>query len=664
MGAVVNSTEPMRRMRVVVTTDRAVDTLSILQVAGVLHAEQSSELKPADRDAIEREMREVSELRTTIGDALKHVDSDRLVRVERDVDVFLTRPLAEIAGETRTLCTRLGAMHRQEQKIREEREALEERRQVAEELAARMDLTTADFDFSGAYLFSRLIAVRKEACEAPGKQLAGLSLVCGVVERGEEVYVFLVGETGSRAAVERWVIARGARFLAVPGTRLSLGEFVAHAGTESERLDAEAARLRAAIERQTEDNLEMLLLLREALVSGKQRLEVLEKACEARYVTLFEGWVPVKAVETVSGELEDRIGFVYVESRPPRSDEEPPSKLRNFEVLRPFEVVVNLFGTPKYGEWDPTPVVGYFFAFFFGIMLGDAVYGLLLLLLARFFLARLVEDPEAEGFLMFRRLLYICAGSAIVVGLLTGAYLGDFLTRFFGAPNLAVSKAVQAVYLDPMAIIVVSLFIGLVHVNFGHLLMLIRGVRERNVSYVLGRSGIFLLQLAAIPLLLRFLGIELLPFGEAVYSALSYLLPAAVVVIIAASLIEKGPFLGSILWVFDISGILGDVMSYARLAGVGLATYYLAYCFNLMSVLIAELLPEGILRLVFGSLIIVAVLVFGHLLNLVLSSITCFVHSLRLTFVEFLFKFYEGGGRAYSPFRLRRRELIPVRAGG
>jgi len=217
------------------------------------------------------------------------------------------------------------------------------------------------------------------------------------------------------------------------------------------------------------------------------------------------------------------------------------------------------------------------------------------------------------------------------------------------------------VYLNCMSFIVISLVIGLIHVNLGHTLMLIRGIRERQRHIVMGRLGLFILEVAAVPWVMHFIGADILPLAQETYSLLLYIMGVGIAFIIVGSLMEKGAFLGSIFWIFDITGILGDVMSYARLAGVGLATYYLAYCFNMMSTLIAGMLPAGIIRLVLGTLIAIVILLFGHVLNLVLSSITCFVHSLRLCFVEFLFKFYEGGGREYSPFRLRKREVIPVR---
>jgi V/A-type H+-transporting ATPase subunit I len=124
---------------------------------------------------------------------------------------------------------------------------------------------------------------------------------------------------------------------------------------------------------------------------------------------------------------------------------------------------------------------------------------------------------------------------------------------------------------------------------------------------------------------------------------------------------QKGAFLGGIFWLFDITGLLGDVMSYCRLAGVGLATYYLAFSFNLMAEVLYGMIPAGpagLVKLIIGGLLFVLILLVGHVINLILGGIGCFVHSLRLCFVEFLLKFYEGGGKEYSPFRFKPRPVF------
>ena len=663
MGVIVNSPEPMIRMRVVTSKDRTGQTLKVLQRAGVLHVEESSELKPVDREAIERERRQVSELLTNIEDVLKYVPSEQVVRLKQDVDVYYTKPLSEIATDTRALCIKLVAMHQRAEKLTQEKEAMEELTTVATALAPRADLTLADLDFTGAHLFSRLFVMPRELYQAVESHLAPLAISRESFDSGDNTYVFVVGKTAHLTAVEGWVVDNAGRMLTAPHESTSLKQFVSAGNQLPARIDNEVAVIRRDIEKQTLDNLEMLVLLREALFAENERLAALEKACEAKYVTLIEGWVPETSVQVATGDLREEVQYVYIETRKPTLAEQPPTKLRNANILKPFEIVVNLFGTPKYREWDPTPIIAYSFAFFYGVMLGDAAYGILLLFLTKYALPKLVEDPHSEGFTVFQRLLYMSAGSAIVIGALTGTYLGDFFGKFFGVPNMALSQAIQAIYMDTMTFIIVALGVGLIHVNIGHTLMFIRGIREKQKHLVIGRLGLFILQLAGIPWMLNFIGSEIYPFADSTYTIFLYVVLFSVVLIVIASLLEKGPFLGSIFWIFDITGILGDVMSYARLAGVGLATYFLAYCFNLMSVLIADMLPAGLIRMVVGTIVIVLILLFGHTLNLVLSSITCFVHSLRLCFVEFLFKFYEGGGKQYDPLRLRKRELVSVKGG-
>jgi len=334
--------------------------------------------------------------------------------------------------------------------------------------------------------------------------------------------------------------------------------------------------------------------------------------------------------------------------------------MRNLTAFKPFQVIVNLFGIPKYREWDPTPIVAYSFAFFFGLMLGDVVYAVCLILAAKFALRRFVDDPESEGFKLFQRIFYISSGVGLIVGLLTGTYLGDFY-QLFGIESLALAEGIKTLLGDSLSFIVFSLIIGLIHVNIAHVMALIKGIKEGNKAVIPGKAGLFILQIAGIPWVTHFLGMDILLLNAQIYPILLYIMLLAIVLVIASFIMQQGAFLGSILWLFDITGLLGDVMSYCRLAGVGLATYYLAMAFNMMAGLIAGMVPAGIMRLVLGTLIAIVILLFGHVLNLLLSAISCFVHSLRLCFVEFLFKFYEGGGREYSPFRLRKRALVPVK---
>ncbi|GAI17127.1 unnamed protein product, partial [marine sediment metagenome] len=267
---------------------------------------------------------------------------------------------------------------------------------------------------------------------------------------------------------------------------------------------------------------------------------------------------------------------------------------------------------------------------------------------------------ESEGFKLFQRIFYISCGVALIVGLLTGTYLGDF-HQFFGIESLALAKGVENLLGDSLSFIVFGIIIGLVHVNIAHVIALIKGIKAGNKAVILGKTGLFILQIAGIPWVIHFLGIDILLLNAQIYPILLYIMLLGILLIIVSFIMQQGAFLGSILWLFDVTGLLGDIMSYCRLAGVGLATYYLAMTFNMMSGLIAGMMPAGMMRLVLGTLIAIVVLLFGHVLNLLLSAICCFVHSLRLCFVEFLFKFYEGGGREYSPFRLRKRALVPVK---
>jgi V/A-type H+-transporting ATPase subunit I len=290
-------------------------------------------------------------------------------------------------------------------------------------------------------------------------------------------------------------------------------------------------------------------------------------------------------------------------------------------------------------------------------MAGDAIYGLGIILLAKFLLPKLVDDSNTDGFRLFQRVIYTCGVVALVIGVLSGAYLGN-IYEFFGVTSLALVGAIQNTLQDPIQFIVFSLLIGIVHVNIGHLLALIKGIKEGEKGVVINKIGLFLLQLGIPTILHSLLHVNIPYVTEQIYAILLYCMGVGVIVIFIGNIMLRGG-LGVISGIFDLTGILGDIMSYARLAGVGLATLYLASAFNTLAELFSNLLPGGAGAII-GVIIGIGILVFGHMLNLVLGIITGFIHSLRLCFVEFMFKFYEGGGREYSPFKLKKRVSAPI----
>jgi len=654
---IVSNPDRMVKMRILTVRDRLDETLKTLHRIGMLHVEESEELKRVDKEVIEKERRQVSELLNDIDNVLGYITDGEKISPEGDVEVIYTRFYWETEETVKSLCIRLGNMHQRIIKLENKVEILTELEHYIRPFTQQTRLQLKDLSFSGTYLYSCVYALPTETYETLSDKLNLDLFGSTIIDAEDETILHLVAKTINKKNIETIIRDGGGKALQIPDKDQTIEEFLTACKVEISNLQNELIELHAEIKTETKKKLRELVLFREALFAENEKLLVLQKSSEAKYVNLIEGWVPKRDVEFTTAELKEIIGYIFIDTRPPGKNETPPTKMKNPVALKPFQIIVNLFGTPKYDEWDPTPIVAYSFALFFGIMLGDVVYALCLIALTKFALPHMVDDPESEGTRLFQRILYISSGTSLVIGLLTGTYLGDFY-RFFGIESLALSVKVNELFSNTLLFIVFSLAIGLVHVNIGHFIAFIKGIKSGQKPVVLGKIGLFLLQLAGIPWIMHFLDMEVITLSPQLYAILPYAMLLSIILIVTSSVMERGAFMGGIFWLFEVTGILGDVMSYARLAGVGLATYYLAFCFNLMGPLLADLLPVGIIRTVLGTLIIIVILLAGHIINLVLSSLTCFVHSLRLCFVEFLFKFFEGGGKEYSPFRLRKRKLI------
>jgi V/A-type H+-transporting ATPase subunit I len=666
---VLNIPESMTRVRVVTLRDYSEPALKALHRVGVLHVEEGKELAPVDRVAVENQQKEVSELRAFVSSMLSYIAEKEQVELGEDVEVIYTRPFGEITREVRSLYADFAELSEKTARINREKEELTEQRNYLGALSQHLDVRVNDLRFSGGYLFSRVFVLSNEAYEGLRDELGKYLFESTPAKVAGETVLYALGRMSSLEKVESLIGGAGGEVLLLPDEDLTLREFLKKTEDRISELEGRLAELYEGLSSRSKEELRRIALLRGVLVAESQRLAVLARACEAKYVTLIEGWVPESSVESLITELKTNIDYVFIDTREPEPSEEPPTKLRNPAAMRPFQAVVNLFATPRYREWDPTPIVAYSFATFFGLMIADVGYAIGLILFARFLMARILGGGGSEGFKLFQRLIYISSGVALVLGLLTGNYFGD-LYLFFGFENLGLVASVQQMLQSPLTFIILAIFIGWVHINIAHIIALIKAVKEKNQGAVINKVGLLVIQFGAFWLLRALMNIDIpsvldhiMTFpavAPVVYNVAMYATFAGVGLIVFGAYKERGG-IGAILGVFDITGLLGDAMSYSRLAGVGLATFYLGQAFNILARVISGMIPlSGVAGVVVGTILAVVIIVLGHAINLLLGFLTGFVHSLRLCFVEFLIKFYEGGGIYYSPFRLRKRVSMLV----
>lgn len=662
MPLFINTPEEMVKVRVITLKDSSEKAFRHLQEIGLLHIEESKELEPVDKAAIERDKNRVETALSSIRDILNCLTEEIEIRLPEDIK---PQSLDDITFQTDKLNDKLSRLSQKIAHLKEEITNLNGLEKYLGHLARHTNVSLKDLQYSGNFLFTNVLAFSEDAYKVFSES-AGQYLFQHIAVPVEgEVAVYFVAETENRNTIEMIIKNIGAATLKIPDIELSLREFIKENDDAIRKAEKDRDEFEKELQKMIKENLDRIVLFREILAAENKRLSVLEQAWEARYVTFIEGWVPLSNVDRVTTGLKETSDFAFVDTKRPDPADTPPTKLQNPPGIRPFQVIVNLFSLPKYDGWDPTPIVAYFFAFFFGLMLNDVVYAAGLILLARFLLYKLVDDPTSEEFYLFRNVLYISGSSSLILGLLSGTYLGDFLKMFFNVDlqNIALVSHVQKYLSDPISFIILSLIIGLVHVNSAHLLSLIGGVKEKNKGLILSKIGLFILEIFGIPYIFNaLLHVKLIPLSAGIYSVLIYPLFLGLTLIVIASFMQMGS-LGGIFWIFELTGIMGDIMSYSRLAGVGLATFYLASSFNLLSDWVSSslsILIPGIFGFAISFVVAFIMLIIFHVFNLLLSSLAAFIHSLRLCFVEFLLKFYEGGGEKYAPFHLRLRKQVLV----
>lgn len=344
---------------------------------------------------------------------------------------------------------------------------------------------------------------------------------------------------------------------------------------------------------------------------------------------ILEGWVPVEREPDVTGLLKEK-GVVYLAAEPSKT-EKPPVLLRNNAFARLYEPIGNLFSLPDYREMDLTPFFAPFFMMFFGFCLGDAGYGLLLIAGATILKFRWKQKMRS----LLTLIQWLGLGT-VIFGILTGTFFGVILIEVEQLGNL------RRIMLDNDQAFNLALIIGLFQILVGTGIRAFNQFRQNGFVYALSPIGWILLLLGLLDMFL----LKLTGMGA------NIILYAGLFLVVFFSDPTAGILarIGKGLWdLYGVTGIFGDVLSYIRLFALGVSSAILGFVVNDIAL---QLLGTGP---VIGHLLFVIFLIFGHSLDLAISSLGAFVHPMRLTFVEFYKNSgFKGGGKKYQPFSIKK----------
>ena len=410
-------------------------------------------------------------------------------------------------------------------------------------------------------------------------------------------------------------------------------------GTAKENDKALAENL-AALEKERQEIEQRIAGLggkREALLEASDRAAIALRREEAKSrlvgtnkVFLLEGWLPADRCAALEKALEPFT--CAIETREPTEDEYPqvPVQLKNNKLTRPLNMVTEMYSLPAYGTLDPNPLMAPFFILFYGIMMADMGYGLLMMI-ASVVISKKYRPKGTSGELF--SLLGLCGISTFIMGALTGGFFGDFLTQLVAIVSPGTVFALPKLFdpLDDLTMILIgSMALGMVQIVTGMAISLIEKCKRKKFLDAFFEE---------ITWWIVFIGIALLALGK-----------GAAVLYVGCALVLLGPIVqgkgwGKLTGVFGslynhVTGYFGDILSYTRLMALMLAGSVIAQVFNMLAAM-----PGNVIAFIIISML-------GNAMNFGLNLLGCYVHDLRLQCLEFFNKFYVDGGKPFRPMTL------------
>ena len=418
----------------------------------------------------------------------------------------------------------------------------------------------------------------------------------------------------------------------------------------SEKYRAEAEQKQSAVETKEKSLTELSKGLKDAelyydgLSMEEDRLCALQKSAESKETVIISGYIPEKYGRRISEELEKSFSAA-VRIYEPDDEDDVPVLLENDRFSRPVEGITEMYSLPGKDDLDPTPIMSFFYYLFFGMMLSDAGYGLVMVIVTTVALKKFnLGAKMRETMRMFR----YCGISTVFWGALFGSWYGDLpqvIARDFFGKDIGSTALWFEPINKPMKLLLFSFGLGIIHLFVGLSANFYKEWKAgKRLDAVCDVIPVMLTVLGAAPLAAGIL--TSVPEGLSKIGGYVAIV-GVVLVVLTSSRSSKNIFMrffGGIYGLYNVAtGYLSDILSYSRLLALGLATGCIAQVINLIGAMPSNAVAEGILLFI--------LFLTAHTANIAINLLGAYVHTDRLQFVELFSKFYEGGGRAFEPLK-------------
>ncbi len=414
-------------------------------------------------------------------------------------------------------------------------------------------------------------------------------------------------------------------------------QIISNADARLSTIESERAAVKSELRVVAEQWDDEILALKEQLENEKEKNDILSAFVKTKDSYMLEAWVPVndteKVEQLVEKSSEGHCAFELIEVEG-TDDEDVPILQQNGWYAKPFEYLVDMYSPVRYNEIDPTIFVAIMFPIFFGFCLTDAIYGLVVSAIGVVLLrgmGKINKTMNAFGWILIWSGLW-----AVILGLITNGFIGDFPERIMGFRLPTVFAPVEA-FKHPDTILIIAIAIGVIYTNIGFIIGAIDNFRYGNKKEAIGSQLCWFVLEAGV-----------------IFLALGYLMPAIGMIgyiiggVLVIACIGMLVYANGAYGVMDIFGFMGDVLSYARLLALCLATGGIAMTVNILAQMLNNMVPYA------GIVLAILIFIFGHIANFAFQVLGAFINALRLNYVEFFSQFFMGGKDKFEAFKASR----------